>query len=141
LEVDKETARKLAQSWNTWENALLQRSFAGAPASPSSPQDADKLIDKYKIQSHYLQNLCFFPEEGLLPHLSSIQKIQIDLLQGRLDWVCRPESSWDIHHKIPHSRLQWVESAGHGIFETPMVDCMVSAIHSSVASVRKPKSN
>jgi proline iminopeptidase len=141
LEADKETALKLAQSWNTWENALLQRSFAGATATPSIPHDADKLIDKYKIQSHYLQNLCFFPEEGLLPHLSRITHPKIELLQGRLDWVCRPESSWDIHHKIPHSRLQWVESAGHGIFETPMVDCMVSTIHSCVASLQKTKSN
>jgi len=141
LEADKETALKLAQSWNTWENALLQRSFAGATATPSIPHDADKLIDKYKIQSHYLQNLCFFPEEGLLPHLSRITHTKIELLQGRLDWVCRPESSWDIHHKIPHSRLQWVESAGHGIFETPMVDCMVSTIHSCVASLQKTKSN
>jgi proline iminopeptidase len=120
---------------------LLQRSFAGSTTTLSSTQEADKLIDKYKIQSHYLQNLCFFPEEGLLPHLSSFQNTQIDLLQGRLDWVCRPESSWDIHHNIPHSRLQWVESAGHGIFETPMVDCMISTIHSCVASLQKTKSN
>ena len=56
-------------------------------------------------------------------------------------WVCRPKSSWDIHHKIPLSRLQWVENAGHGIFETPMVDCMVNTIHSSVASLQKLKSN
>ena len=141
LEADKETAIKLAQSWNTWENALLQRSFADSSTTQLSPQDADKLIDKYKIQSHYLQNLCFFPEEGLLLHLSSFTNIQIELLQGRLDWVCRPESSWDIHHKIPHSRLQWVENAGHGIFETPMVHCMVNTINSSVASLQKLKSN
>ncbi len=141
LEADKQTALKLAQSWNTWENALLQRSFADSSVTPLSPHEADKLMGKYKIQSHYLQNLCFFPEEGLLPHLGRCTNIHIELLQGRLDWVCRPESSWDIHHQIPLSRLQWIENAGHGIFETPMVHCMVNTINSSVTSLQKLKTN
>ena len=141
LEADKQTALKLAQSWNTWENALLQRSFADSSVTPLSPHEADKLMGKYKIQSHYLQNLCFFPEEGLLPHLGRCTNIHIELLQGRLDWVCRPESSWDIHHQITLSRLQWIENAGHGIFETPMVHCMVNTINSSVASLQKLKTN
>ena len=141
LEADKETALKLAQSWSIWENALMQRSFAESPAPQLSAQDADKFTDKYKIQSHYLLNLCFFPEDGLLPHLSRFTHSPIELLQGRLDWVCRPESSWDVHHHMPHSRLQWVEQAGHGIFEAPMVDCMVNTIRSCVASLQKRQSN
>jgi hypothetical protein len=117
LEANKETALKLAQSWNTWENALLQRSFADSSVTPLSPHEADKLMGKYKIQSHYLQNLCFFPEEGLLPHLSSLTDIQIDLLQGRLDWVCRPESSWIFTKKSPAVDCNGSRALGMGFLK------------------------
>ncbi len=138
LESDRSTALQLANSWSQWENALLQRSSTVLSTAPASPQETETLLSKFKIQSHYLQNLCFFPKEGLLPCLKNLGGIEIDLLHGTLDWVCRPETSWEIHHQLPHSRLQWVNPAGHGLFEPPMVLSMTNTISQRVSALEHP---
>jgi proline iminopeptidase len=135
LEGDKPTALAFAIAWNGWENALLQRNSSHLTPSHMSASEVDKLLNKFKIQSHYLQNLCFFPAAGILPQLSQLKGINIDLLHGTLDWVCRPETSWEIHRQLPQSRLQWVNHAGHGIYETPMIHCMTTTISQRISEL------
>jgi len=130
------TAVALAQAWQAWENALTQRNFtATAPASVSASAK-DALLAKYRLQSHYLQNACFFPPDGLLPHLQGLRELPIHLLHGRLDWICRPESAWAVHHALPHSRLEWIDQAGHSLFESAMTPAVVRAIDAMVNQVQ-----
>jgi proline iminopeptidase len=135
LTTDKQAALNLAMAWNGWENALMLRTHAPSPVTPVKLPDSDSLISKYLVQSHYLRNLCFFPTEGLLSHLDTSLNFNIDLLQGRLDWVCRPESSWHIHQRLPHSQLHWVDHAGHGLFEPPMIGAFINAINLRITSI------
>jgi proline iminopeptidase len=135
LTTDKQAALNLALSWNGWENALMLRTHAPSPVTSVKLPDSDSLISKYLVQSHYLRNLCFFPTEGLLSHLDTSLNFNIDLLQGRLDWVCRPESSWHIHQRLPHSQLHWVDHAGHGLFEPPMISAFINAINLRITSI------
>lgn len=130
------SAVPLAQAWQAWENALTQRSYtAPAPASLSAAANTT-LIAKYRLQSHYLRNGCFFPPDGLLPHLQSLRDIPIQLLHGRLDWICRPTSAWAVHQALPHSRLQWIDHAGHSLFEPGMTAAVVHAIDAMVNTIR-----
>jgi proline iminopeptidase len=135
LEGDTQTALQYAQCWSNWENALLQRTFTPSAPPQLSTSEVDVLLSKFKIQSHYLQQLCFFPKEGILSQLDRCNTIHMDLLHGTLDWVCRPQSSWDIHLQLPQSRLQWVHQAGHGIYEAPMVHCMTKTIAARVSDL------
>ena len=139
LGTDKDKALVLALAWRDWENALLQRTWTAPSPLNLSDNEIKSLLLKYTIQSHYLEHLCFFPDEGVLAYLEQCNTIPIDLLQGRLDWVCRPESSWDIHCQLPHSRLQWIDQAGHGLFETPMVSCMTQTIRQRVSLLQQSK--
>jgi len=136
LGSDKQSALSLALAWSDWESALMQRTSVSLTAKPLGEQDTDALIKKYRIQSHYLRHLCFFPVDGILPCLNNLKHIGIDLLQGRLDWICRPESSWDIHQQIAGSRLHWVDHAGHGLFEVPMVNSMMSTINARLMALQ-----
>lgn len=131
LHAPDATALPLAQAWQAWENALTQRCMSPAPAKLSS-QEAKSLLHKYKVQSHYLQHMCFFPAPGLLSQLHPLQDLPIHLLHGRLDWICLPQAAWAVHQALPHSRLQWIDNAGHNPFETSFVGPMVQAIEDAV---------
>jgi proline iminopeptidase len=118
----------LAQAWQAWENALTQRSWAASRPAALSHSDATQLVNKYKLQSHYLSQQCFFPKAGLLSQLSALTTLPVDLLHGRLDWICRPEAAWAVHQALPQSRLQWIDNAGHNAFEPEMTRALIETI-------------
>ena len=134
LNASDEAALPLAQAWQVWENALTQRCFSPSKPSPLSSTEASALLKKYRLQSHYLKHLCFFPAAGLLSQTSALHDLPIHLLHGRLDWICLPEAAWAVHQALPHSRLQWVDNAGHNPFETTFSQAMVQAIEDAVAA-------
>ena len=122
----------LAFAWQAWENALTQRSVSTASKLAPGSSEAKSLVAKYRLQSHYLINQCFFPRDGLLTHLSSMRDLPVTLVHGRLDWICRPESAWEVHQALPQSQLLMVDHAGHNPFEQPMTGVLVKAIEDMV---------
>jgi len=122
----------LASAWQTWENALTQRSVSAVAKLAPGSTEAKSLVAKYRLQSHYLINQCFFPRDGLLSHLSGMHDMPVTLVHGRLDWICRPESAWEVHQALPKSLLTLVDHAGHNPFEQPMTGVLVKAIEDMV---------
>ena len=129
-------ALPLTQAWQAWENALTNRSFVPTPLPSLNDADTQALLKKYRLQSHYLQHGCFFSTQGLLSELASLKAMPVHLLHGRLDWICRPESAWAVHQALPHSQLQWVDNAGHNMFEPLMTQALVQAIEAATLSHR-----
>jgi proline iminopeptidase len=129
--AEEAVALPLAQAWQAWENALTSRSFGGSAAPSLSATDAQALLQKYRLQSHYLKHHCFFSAQGLLSELAPLQSLPVHLLHGRLDWICRPESAWAVHQALPNSQLQWVDNAGHNMFEPLMTQALVQAIEAA----------
>ena len=129
-QTDDAQAMTVALAWQAWENALTQRSWNPTSLDPAEPDQA--LLAKYRLQSHYLGQLCFFPEGGLLAHLNPLRHLPLNLVHGRLDWVCLPEAAWAVHQALPHSQLTWVDHAGHSPFEPPMTHALIHAIESQV---------
>ena len=125
----------LALAWQAWENALTQRSVSTAAKPAPGSSEAKSLIAKYRLQSHYLINQCFFPRDGLLSHLSGMNGMPVTLVHGRLDWICRPESAWEVHQALPQSQLMMVDHAGHNPFEQPMTGVLVKAIEDMVQHI------
>ena len=122
----------LASAWQTWENALTQRTVSTSSKLAPGSSEANSLVAKYRLQSHYLINQCFFPRDGLLSHLSGMHDMPVTLVHGRLDWICRPESAWEVHQALPKSLLTLVDHAGHNPFEQPMTGVLVKAIEDMV---------
>ncbi len=57
--------------------------------------------------------------------------LPVQLVHGRLDWVCRPANAWQVHRAIPGSVLTWVDHAGHNPYEPPMLKALGEAIDGS----------
>jgi proline iminopeptidase len=132
LQADDADSLMLARAWQSWENAVTNRSYTPAAATGLDEKSAQALLAKHRLQSHYLLNQCFFPQEGLLNHLAALADLPLHLVHGRLDWICLPEAAWAVHRALPHSRLSLVDGAGHSPFEAPMTGVLVQAIENMV---------
>jgi proline iminopeptidase len=123
-----QAALSRAWAWEAWEEAVSQRRM-GKPQLQRAASEADAvLVDKYRVQSHYLSNGCFWGDVPLLERARSLAAIPTAILHGRLDWVCLPQAAWELHRALPGSRLQWLDDCGHNPFEPAMASALKQAL-------------
>jgi proline iminopeptidase len=118
--------QQAALAWWQWEQAL-----AGTNATPPSQDVWPMLIDRYRVQSHYLAHGCFLGARGLLQRCADVPRVPTLLIHGRADRVCRPESAALLHRALPGSRLQWLEGVGHDAAHPAMLAAMSQALSAS----------
>jgi proline iminopeptidase len=119
-----------ALAWARWEQAV----GTGA-VDDAVPSDAvlESLVDRYRVQSHYLMHRCWLDRPSLLERCEAVPPVPTLLLHGREDRVCRPEGALALHHRLPASRLQWVDGAGHDPTHPAMAGAMVAALDTYAA--------
>lgn len=101
-------ARAIALAWRRHE-----QSRAGvAPVEPS-PAEADALVRRYRIQSHYLQHRCWLDAPPLLQRCADLPRVPTLLLHGAADAICPPEGARALQHAAPHIALRFIDGAGH----------------------------
>jgi proline iminopeptidase len=114
-----------ALAWARWEQALA----TGMRDDTAPPQALlDALVDRYRVQSHYLLHHCWLDTPTLLERCEAIPPVPILLLHGTIDRVCRPEGALALHRALPPSRLQWVDGVGHDPTHPAMAGAMVGAL-------------
>jgi proline iminopeptidase len=158
---DLAVAGPAAAAWAQWEQAVSQPGATAGPrpprpstplrSAPGYPDDgaarplpdpaplsatSRQLVDKYRVQAHYLASQCFLGEERLLNLAGRLRAVPVELVHGRLDWVCRPSNAWQLHQAIPASRLTWVDHAGHDPYEPPMLAALADSIRQIRESIR-----
>jgi len=125
---DPERHRRLALAWWRWEQTLARSADASAdPIEPGS-ETLDALVDRYRVQSHYLAHRCWLDAPALLDRLGALPQVPTLLLHSRDDRVCRPEGAQAVHERIAHSRLRWIDGAGHDPAHPAMAGAMVAAL-------------
>lgn len=127
LDGSPQEALARASAWEAWEAAMSQHQHV-AQRSELSETDAAALVDKYRLQSHYLMNGCFWGDAGLLERTRTLASVPTAILHGRLDWICRPQAAWELHHSLPGSRLQWLDACGHSPFDPAMAQALSQAV-------------
>ena len=121
-------ALECALVWEAWESSVtLRQNVARRSATLPEPEKA-ALLAKYRIQSHYLTNNCYWADAPLLGRAAAWAGLPTAILHGRLDWVCRPKAAWDVHQCIAGSRLQWLDTCGHSPFEPAMAEALTQAL-------------
>lgn len=116
-----------ACAWESWEASLSQRRCIPSGTELPRGEATTTLIDKYRVQSHYLTHGCFWADVELLARATSLASVPTAILHGRLDWICRPLAAWELHRALPGSRLQWLEDCGHSPFEPGMAQALRQA--------------
>jgi proline iminopeptidase len=117
-----------ANAWDGWETAMSQRKNTPAANALPTGDAAQALLDKFRVQSHYLMNGCFGGDTDLLTRAKSLAAVPTAIVHGRLDWICLPQAAWELHQHLPGSRLKWLDGCGHSAFEPGIARAMADAI-------------
>ncbi len=124
---DPEIALAAVRRWMQWEAALSVPGRA-APLQPApGPEEAGRLVAKYRVQAHYLTRDVFLAPGEALECARTLEGLPLALVHGRLDLVCRPDNAWRVHRAVPGSSLRWVANTGHDAFATAMFNAIVQA--------------
>ncbi len=126
--AEPRTARAAAEAWAAWEDALITPGQVPSPPPVRDVAAQAALIDKYRVQAHYLAHRCFLGEEAVLEAAQGMAGIPTAIVHGRLDLVCRARNALRLHAALPDSRLQWVEGAGHNPFDPPLTRALIGAL-------------
>jgi proline iminopeptidase len=113
-----------AQGWWQWE-----RQRAGlALEAPAQGAALDALVQRYRIQSHYLHHGCWLRMRSLLARCSAAPHVPTLLLHGTQDEVCPLQGAIALQRCLPHALLRRVDGVGHDPTHPAMVDAMVRAL-------------
>jgi len=113
--------RELARFWWSWECA--RNGLARA-----APPDAEALVQRYRIQSHYLSHHCWLSDRPLLDRCAALPIVPTLMLHGSADAVCPPGGAEALQQRVPHAMLRWITGAGHDPMHPEMVSAMVDAL-------------
>lgn len=119
---DAADRRRIAAAWRRHEQAL-----EGLPVEAAGPPD-EALVQRYRIQAHYLQHGCFLDPDALVDALGSLSAVPMAILHGDADRVCPPANARRLQQRLPGSRLLIVPGAGHDPFHPAMAAALRQAL-------------
>lgn len=111
---DRATELRHARIWAGWENALASINSTGQWGD--GPAEYARAFAR--LENHYFVNQGFLARDGqILQECHRLAGIGVDIVQGRFDMICPPESAVALHNALPASRLHMVGKAGHALSE------------------------
>ncbi|MCX7675295.1 MAG: prolyl aminopeptidase [Bdellovibrionaceae bacterium] len=124
---DESVRLEAARCWSQWEMATSY--LLVDKESIAKMDDPAKALPFARIECHYFINNAFFPHENYLLDEAEkhLQNKPITIVQGRYDIVCPMESAWELHKRLPKSKLIVVPDAGHSAGERGIRHHLVDA--------------
>jgi proline iminopeptidase len=132
LKGDTAQADDAARRWNAFENAVMS-AMAGkiAISHDTSSEVPARVVNKYRLQAHYLSQQCFCTEAALLSAAASMREIPMTIIHGTHDLVCPPENAFKLLAANPAAKMMWVEKGTH----TPADPLIADALKQAIASI------
>jgi proline iminopeptidase len=120
-----------ARAWSVYEGSCstLLPSFEAVSAFA---QDRSAL-GLARIEAHYFRHDLFLPEGGLLGHMHKLRHIPGEIIQGRYDMICPPQSAFDLAKSWPGARLTIIPDAGHSALEPGIRLALIAALERAKA--------
>lgn len=115
-----------------WWRHEIERS--GSVGTEPEGTVLDALVDRYRIQAHYLQQRCWLDEPPLLSRCADLPPVPTLLLHARDDRVCPLEGALALQAVCPRARLRCLPQGGHDPTHPAMVAAMVQALDRFAAS-------
>lgn len=123
---DESEKLKFAKAWTKWEMATSKLFIDQELVNKG--EDEKFAVAFASIETHYFVNGGFFKKENqLLEDAYKIKDIPTVIVQGRYDVVCPAKSAYELHKKLPKSKLVIIPDAGHSCYEPGTIDALVSA--------------
>lgn len=122
--------RDAARRWHAYETAVMQAMTGISPANQSN--DVEKLVGKYRLQSHYLSRHCFLTPRAVFRFARAASSVPTVIVHGTHDWICPPESTIRLQRFLPDAKVRWVEKGTH----TPSDPAIAAALRDAISDMR-----
>ncbi|WP_096473546.1 alpha/beta fold hydrolase [Burkholderia stabilis] len=129
--------RAVALAWRAYENAVLASSQTRRPPAHAirSHKVVSRLIDKYRIQAHYLQRACWLGERRVLALARRAADAGVPLFaaHGTHDPVCPVSNVVRLARAAPEVDIERV-NAGHLASDPALARSVARAVHAMFAA-------
>lgn len=118
-EFGKKAKEKACLAWSQWEASISHLHTTSHKKILQKIQKGNQYIPMALVEYHYFSHKGFFPRDGFLLEKKNIQKIQnipLYIVQGQYDMVCPMTSAYELHKKLPKSKM-YITLAGHSMLE------------------------
>lgn len=118
------TEVRFGKIWAAWENALATVD----PDYLMGEPPADYARAFARLENHYFTHQCFIDEGQILRDRHRIEHIGVEIVQGRQDMICPPNSAWKLAQGWDLASLEFVQAAGHALSEPRISAALVAAM-------------
>ncbi len=126
LTSDNEIARmRAAEAWSVWEGRT-----SNLEADPNTVDHFSKpyhALAMARIECHYFYHQAFIEENQILNNSQAIRHIPAIIVHGRYDMVCPINQAFDLHSRLPLSKLIICSHAGHSAMELENAAALVES--------------
>jgi proline iminopeptidase len=118
---------RFCYEWARYELSIIKLDW------PGSDSEVAEILGHYNyrslapLEAHYMANRCFLPENYLLANAGRLPAVPVSIVHGRYDVLCPPKDAYELHRRIPDSRLRYVP-AGHASSEPAIREALVSEL-------------
>jgi proline iminopeptidase len=124
---DDARRRETALAWWRWER---NRQGMQAPPQPPTADAFAYVLDRYRVQSHYLFHDCWLGAPPLAQRCASLPRVPVLMIHGRADLVCPIEGARQLAAHIPQAHWREFEGVGHD----PTAPAMQAAMREALAA-------
>lgn len=128
-EKDKRRQRA-ARAWIAFESTLYTMDRVPRAEIESYLDEAQRsgaLLNNALFEAAYISKRCFIDHDALFKDIRKLGKVPCTLIQGRLDFVCPPQTAWDVHKAWPKSKMIFLPGEGHANDTPLMLDALIRA--------------
>jgi proline iminopeptidase len=115
-----------ARAWSIYEGSCS--TLVPSPETVASFAEDRTALGLARIEAHYFAHDLFLPEGGLLAGMGRIAHVPAEIVQGRYDMICPPESAFALAGAWPMARLTIVPDAGHSALEPGIRSALLAAV-------------
>ncbi len=126
IDPDPQIHGPAARSWSVYEGSCS--TLLPSLESVSAFAQDRGAIGLARIEAFYFDNDLFLPEGGLLAHMAPLRQIPGEIVQGRYDMICPPQTAFELAEAWPLARLTLVPDAGHSALEPGIRAALIAAL-------------
>jgi proline iminopeptidase len=115
-----------ARAWSLYEGSCS--TLLPSPEAVTSFAEDRTALGLARIEAHYFRHGSFLPDGGLLQGMGRIAHIPAEIVQGRYDMICPPETAAQLAASWPAARLSLVADAGHSAIEPGIRAALLRAL-------------
>ena len=111
--LDSTVRQRYVNEWVLYENSLMNLDDQIAKKILDLEDYDESILALAKLEAHFFINQCFIDENYILKNVKLIKHIPIQVVHGRYDFACMPNSAFELKEAIGDSCSLHVVPGGH----------------------------